>query len=395
MADFSLTTKQREFMFAKDKRLNFLSGSVRSGKTYVSVLKFLLWVAAQPADREFIMCGKTVGSLVRNCFNYIYEFIGEDNFHVVKTGGYAIVFGRRVWLQGGTDERSEGKIRGMTLAGAYCDEITLYPESFVVMLLTRLSVPGAKLWATCNPDCPGHFIKAKYIDRADELDCAVWEFLLTDNTHLPEDYLENLTKEFKGVYYNRFVLGQWVNAEGLVYPMFSQEENIVDEVPSGGHYYISMDYGTMNPTAMGLWCVTEGRGGPTAVMVKEYYYDGRAQQRLKTDEDYYNDLEEFAQGYTIQRIIIDPSAASFKACVRKRGKFAVMDANNDVLNGIRLTSSLIGNRRIKFHRSCTHTFKEFNLYSWDESQNVDAVIKDNDHCMDQIRYLCNTILRRM
>ena len=375
---FTPTEKQTKYLYAQDKRLNFLSGSVRSGKTYISVLKFLLWVASMPKDYEFIMCGKTIGSLQRNCFNYIYQFIGEENFQCSKTSKHATVFGRTVWLEGATDERAEGKIRGMTLGGAYCDEITLYPESFVVMLLTRLSLPGAKLFATCNPDNPMHFIKTKYIDRADELDCAVWNFLLTDNTHLPKEYLDNLRKEFKGVFYNRFVLGEWCKADGLVYPMFDADRQLVrTEERNYEEYCVSMDYGIQNPTAMLLWGLYNG----VWYLIDEYYHSGRDSQEQKTDQQYYNELERLCGDRRISRVYIDPSAASFITLVRQRGRFTVQGANNAVIEGIRHTASVLDEGRILINDCCQNTIREFALYSWDSKADEDTVIKENDHCL--------------
>lgn len=221
MDKFNLTYKQKQFLFYEGKRLNFLSGSVRSGKTYISLLKWALWVASMPKDSEFIMVGKTVTSLKRNCLNLLENFVGTNNFTYSTSQKMGKLFGRVVYLEGANDERSENKIRGMTLAGAYCDEVTLYPESFFSMLLSRLSVLGAKLWATCNPDSPNHYIKKNYIDREKELDCKVWDFLLTDNTFLPKEYIESVNKEYQGVFYNRFVLGQWVRAEGIIYRAFA------------------------------------------------------------------------------------------------------------------------------------------------------------------------------
>lgn len=221
MADFQLTKKQESFLFNDGKRLNFLSGSVRSGKTYISLLKWALWVASMPPECEFIMIGKTVTSLKRNCLNLLETFVGTNNFQYSTSQKTARLFGRVVYLEGANDERSEQKIRGMTLAGAYCDEVTLYPKSFFSMLLSRLSVRGAKMWATCNPDTPNHYIKKEYIDRAEELDCNVWNFLLTDNTFLPPEYIESVSKEYSGVFYNRFILGQWVRAEGIIYSKFA------------------------------------------------------------------------------------------------------------------------------------------------------------------------------
>lgn len=381
---FTPTDKQKQFLFAKDKRLNFLSGSVRSGKTYISLLKFLLWVASMPKDCEFIMVGKSIGSLQRNCFNYIYNFIGEENFRVQKSQKRAIIFGRTVWLEGALDERSEGKIRGMTLAGAYCDEVTLYPESFFVMLLTRLSVPGAKLFATCNPDNPNHYIKTKYIDRADELDCAVWNFLLTDNTHLPQDYLDNLSKEFKGVFYNRFVLGEWCKADGLVYQHF---DNVVPtEERNYSEYCLSMDYGILNPTAMLLWGYCDG----VWYIVEEYYHSGKETNEQKTDQQYYDDMCALIGNRHISYIYIDPSASSFITLVQQQGKYRVMKADNTVIEGIQHTASVLSSRKVLVNDCCARTIREFGLYSWDPKGEKDNVIKENDHAMDAVRYFVQT-----
>lgn len=218
---FNFTEKQKLFIKTEDSRLNFLCGSVRSGKTFISLIKFFLVVASSPKDYEFIMCGKTLMSLKRNCLNLMQSFVGKKNFKYSTTAKQGVLFGHTIYLEGANDESSEQKIRGMTLAGAYCDEVTLYPKSFFAMLLSRLSVKGAKLYATCNPDTPNHYIKKEYIDRAEELNCSVWNFLLTDNTFLPPEYIESVSKEYSGVFYNRFILGQWVRAEGIIYGKFA------------------------------------------------------------------------------------------------------------------------------------------------------------------------------
>ena len=381
---FTPTERQKEFLFTPDKRINLLSGSVRSGKTYISLLKFGLWVASMPPDAEFLMVGKTGGSLNRNCFGYMYQFFGEQNFHVSHGLKGSSLFGRKVWIAGANDIRSENQIRGMTLAGAYCDEVTLYPENFWVMLLTRLSYPGAKVFATCNPDNPTHYIKENYIDRADELDCAVWNFLLTDNTHLGQEYLDNITREFTGVFYERYILGKWVKAEGLVYPMF---DNVVQtEDRAYTEYYVSMDYGTMNPTAMLLFGLYDG----VWYVVKEFYHSGRDTNQQKTDAEYYEDLERLCGDRKISRVYIDPSAASFITLVRQKGKFPVQKADNTVIDGIRRTAQVIDERRLLVNDCCKNTIKEFGLYSWDEESEVDEVIKENDHAMDALRYFVQT-----
>ncbi len=359
-------------------RLNLLEGSVSSGKTWISLVLWAFWVKTMPQDGLYMMCAKSLTTLKRNCLLLLQDQVGESNFKFSLAAKEGFLFGRRVLLEGANDARSESKIRGLTLQGAYCDELTQFPEDFFAMLLSRLRMPGAKLFATTNPDSPMHWLKTNYIDRADELDFLDVKFTIDDNTELDPDYVENIKREYVGVFYERFILGNWVIASGLVYPMFDRSKHVIHAEKHGpGEYYISLDYGTINPTAMGLWRVYRG----TATMVKEYYYDSRAKRKQKTDEEYYADLEKFAEGYDIIRVIVDPSAASFKECIRRHGKFAVWDANNSVLDGIRLTATLLQAGRLKFDESCENTFDEFGAYMWDEDAGEDAVIKECDHCL--------------
>jgi PBSX family phage terminase large subunit len=282
----------------------------------------------------------------------------------------------------------------MTLQGAYCDELTLFTEDFFSMLLSRLSEPKAKLFGTTNPDSPNHWIKTNYIDRQDELDLFIMQFLIEDNTTLDSSYVESLKKEYVGVFYNRFILGLWVIAEGLVYPMFDLERHVVTECsePKDEYfeYYISIDYGTVNPCSMGLWRLERDR----AIKVKELYFDSKKKKRQATDEEYYRMLEELAGDKLISCVIVDPSAASFIETVRRHGRFSVRKANNDVLDGIRVTGTLIQNNKVFIHKSCENTIREFGVYRWDDKANEDRVIKEFDHAMDETRYICNTILKK-
>lgn len=384
--DDILTKKQQEFFKADDKRLNFLSGSVRSGKTYVSLLKFALDVVGKsPPGSQFLMCGNTLSTLKRNCLSVLLDLVGQNNFWYSINRKEGMLFGRKIYLEGASDETSEHKIRGMTLSGAYCDEITLFPQSFVSMLLTRLSTPNAKLYATCNPDSPNHYIKTEYIDAKD-LDCATWTFALRDNTFLTEEFLESMEKEFKGVFYRRFILGEWCKAEGLVYPMFS-DANVVPTVERNYEQYcVSMDYGILNPTAMILW----GLCGGVWYAVREYYHSGRETNEQKTDEQYYRELERLCGDLYVSYVYIDPSASSFITLVRQRGRFHVVHANNAVMEGIQHTASALDEKRIMINDCCQMTIREFGLYSWDSKSDGDAVIKENDHAMDAVRYFVQT-----
>ena len=374
------------------KRINLLEGSVRSGKTWISLVLWAFWVATMPKDKLYLMCAKSLTTLKRNCLILLQELVGKRNFTFSVPAKEGLLFGRRVLFEGANDARSESKIRGMTLQGAYCDELTQIPEDFFTMLLSRLSVPGAKLIATTNPDSPGHWLKENYIDRADELDFLDLKFTIDDNTTLDPEYVENIKREYTGVFYDRFILGKWCLAEGLVYDL-AGTHYIVDELPEGDYrYYISMDYGTLNPCSMGLWALDDAQG--TAYRVREYYYSGRDKKSLKTDEEYYEALETLAGDLPIEAVIIDPSAASFIATIRRHGRFSVRKAKNDVLPGIRLTATLLRRGKIKILRCCEDAIREFGLYCWDPKSQEDKVLKENDHAMDDIRYFAMTILRK-
>ena len=395
------TPKQRELLRLwqtnKLKRINLLSGSVRSGKTWISLVLWAFWVATMPKEKNYLMTAKSLTTLKRNVLDLLTELVGEKNFTFSIAQKQALLFGRKIYLEGANDARAESKIRGMTLQGAYCDELTLYGENFFTMMLSRLSEPNAKLFATTNPDTPMHWLNKKYIERGHELNMLLMTFLIDDNTFLDPNYVEELKKEYVGVFYDRFIRGLWVVAEGLVYPRFSKADNVTEDIPESGTYYISIDYGTLNTFSAGLWCVSDGK----AVRIKEYYHSGRDTKRQLTDEEYhaalekliqYTDSEGILQEYEIDRVVIDPSAASFIACMRRHGKFRVKHAVNTVIDGIRNVTSMLNSQRLFIHSSCKDSIKEFGLYSWDDKAQEDKVIKENDHAMDDIRYFVNTIL---
>ena len=395
------TPKQRELLRLwqtnKLNRINLLSGSVRSGKTWISLVLWAFWVATMPKEKNYLMTAKSLTTLKRNVLDLLTELVGEKNFTFSIAQKQALLFGRKIYLEGANDARAESKIRGMTLQGAYCDELTLYGEDFFTMMLSRLSEPNAKLFATTNPDSPMHWLNKQYIERRHKLSMMLMTFLIDDNTFLDPSYVEELKKEYVGVFYDRFIKGEWVLAEGRVYPGFSEIDNVTEDIPEGGTYYISIDYGTLNPFSAGLWCVSDGK----AVRIKEYYHSGRDTKRQLTDEEYhaelekliqYTDSEGVLQEYEIDRVVIDPSAASFIACMRRHGKFRVKHAVNTVIDGIRNVTSMLNSKRLFIHSSCKDSIKEFGLYSWDDKAHEDKVIKENDHAMDDIRYFVNTIL---
>ncbi len=388
------TPKQAElirlFKLNKLRRINILHGSVRSGKTWISLVLWSLWVAIMPEDKSYLMVGKTLISLKRNCLDLLQSLVGEENFSYSFSAKEGRLFGRKIYLEGVNDVRSESKIRGMTLQGAYCDELTLFTEDFFTMLLSRLSEHGAKLFATTNPDTPFHWVNEKYIERQNELDMLVLPFLIEDNTFLDPEYIESLKKEYTGVFYDRFILGLWVVASGLIYPFFDEKKCCGGDV-KGDDYYISVDYGTLNPCSMGLWAVDYEK--EIATRIREFYYDGRKKGKQLTDSEYYEHLEELAGDLDIECVVVDPSAASFIAEIRKHGRFDVRGADNEVLDGIRLTGKLLKNGNLRIATRCKNAIKEFKAYSWDEkSTEKDKPNKQNDHAMDDTRYFCKTIL---
>lgn len=372
----------------KLQRINLLEGSVSSGKTWISLVCWGFWLATMPQNQLYLMCGKSLTTLKRNCLIPLEAMFGQSNFSFSTSAKEAYLFGRRVLLEGANDARSEGKIRGLTLQGAYCDELTLFPKDFFVMLLSRLRVPGAKLIATTNPDSPQHWLKREYIDRMAELDMLTMRFLLEDNTTLDPQYVAAVKAEYTGVFYRRFILGEWCVAEGLIYPMFDKAVHVKSLPHPQGEWYVSVDYGTLNAFSAGLWCYD----GTTAYRVAEYYYSGREQKRQRTNTQYLQSIQQLTAGKSISAVIVDPSAASFIAELRQAG-FLVRKGKNDVVEGIRRTAAALEQGKLLFSPDCKNSFREFALYRWDESSSQDRPIKENDHAMDDIRYFVSTILR--
>jgi PBSX family phage terminase large subunit len=368
-------------------------GAIRSGKTSLMTLAFVDWAMKNYSGQRFGLCGKTVESCCKNLVlpfrrlgwarrRYAMKWRGKDKELVVQAGDRTNVFE----VFGGHDERSFELIQGRTLAGVLLDEVALMPRSFVEQATGRCSVDGSRLWFNCNPGPPQHWFYEEWIKKAAERNALHLHFTMADNPGLSDKIRARYEGMYTGVFYRRYILGEWCVAEGLVYDF--GEENIVDTVPEGGEYYISVDYGTMNPFSAGLWSLA----GARAVRVAEYYYSGRATMAQRTDEEYCDEVIRLAGDRPIRQVIVDPSAASFIAALRKRG-FTVVKANNDVMDGIRRVSEFLRAGNIKIARGCRDAIAEFGLYRWDEKKTEDTVIKENDHAMDEIRYFANTILR--
>lgn len=369
------------------KRINILEGSVSSGKTWISLLLWALWVSKMPLDGQYMMCAKSLTTLKRNCLVLLQELVGERIFTFSISAKEGQLFGRKILFEGANDMRSESKIRGLTLQGAYCDELTQFPEDFFSMLLSRLRKPSAKLFATTNPDSPSHWLKVKYLDRAESLDLLDVTFLLEDNSTLPADYVENIKNEYVGVFYERFILGRWVVAEGAIYPEYEQAIADVPNTPIEAKA-LSIDYGTQNPFAALFW---EKHGG-IWYAVDEYYYSGRTTNKQKTDDEYGQDMDNFVSKYLLVgekvETIIDPSAASFIALLKKKTWSKVRAADNAVEDGIRETASAMYRGLIKFSPALTAWKKEVQGYVWEEDS--EKPVKEADHLMDSMRYFVKT-----
>ena len=370
-------------------------GAVRSGKTSIMMWAFVRWAMENFSGQRFGICGKTVDSCSKNIIvPFTAMTLAKEKYTMRWRRSEKILEVRRGtttnWFEvfGGKDESSAALIQGRTLAGVLLDEVALMPRSFVEQALARCSVDGNKKWFSCNPESPQHWFYLEWIKKHDKRNALYLHFTMRDNPGLTEKVIEQYESMFSGVFYDRFIRGLWVVAEGLVYPMFD-ERNITDEVPESGEYYMSCDYGTLNPFSAGLWCWN----GKVATRVREYYYSGRDERSNKTDEEYYIELEKLAGDLPVKSVVIDPSAASFIEVIRRHKRFRVQKAVNDVIPGIATTARYIQDGTIKVYRSCKDAIREFGLYRWDEKATEDKPIKENDHAMDDIRYFTMTILR--
>ena len=370
-------------------------GAVRSGKTMAMGLSFFLWAMSSFQGQRFGVCGKTISSLRRNVLSEILprlEGLGAS-WKEKRTENLVTVrfLGRenRFYIFGGRDESSASLIQGITFAGILLDEVALMPRSFVEQACARCSVAGSRLWFNCNPAGPSHWFYQTWILEAEKRNCLRLHFTMEDNPSLTREIRERYERLYTGVFYRRFIQGQWAQAEGRVYDFF--ERSMVQSVPKGPFekWYISCDYGTVNPTSMGLW----GKCGGIWYRVKEFYFSSRQAQRQMTDEEYAAALQNLAGERSITAVIVDPSAASFIEVLRRRG-WRVKKADNDVLSGIRLTSDALKEGKLVICEGCDDLIREMDEYVWDLSSGTkDRVKKEHDHAMDDMRYFVSTVLK--
>ncbi len=378
----------------KNKDAIICDGAVRSGKTVCMSLSFIVWSFYDFDDTSFALCGKTVTSLKRNLITPMLPILRSLGFickEIVSKNYIEISYkGRtnRFYLFGGKDEGSAALIQGMTLGGVLLDEVALMPRSFVEQAIARCSLEKSRLWFNCNPEHPMHWFYQEWIKKADSKNCLYLHFTMKDNPGLTDNIRKRYEALYSGAFYQRFVEGKWVAAYGTVYQMFNEVRHVKEPPRICEMYYASCDYGTVNPCSIGLWGLYQGKW----YRIKEYYYNSRVIGEQRTDLEHYRSLEELTKGYEIEAVIIDPSAASFIQCIRREGKFKVIPAKNDVLDGIRKVSDALKQEIIYFSPCCKDTLREFSLYRWDEKSLKDAPRKEDDHAMDDLRYFVSTVI---
>ncbi len=370
-------------------------GAVRSGKTLCMSVSFAAWAMATFSGGAFALCGKTIRSVRRNVAVPLLSALRGLGFEVrekLSSNLIEVACGNVVntfYLFGGKDEGSAALIQGMTLCGVLFDEAALMPRSFVEQAVARCSVGGSKLWFNCNPEYPRHWFCTEWVKKAEEKHLLYLHFTMRDNPSLSPEMLRRYETLYSGAFYRRFVLGEWVASEGLVYPFMSDDEMLSDppEEPCE-EYVISCDYGTVNPSSFGLW----GRVRGVWYRLAEYYYSSQREGIARTDEEHYEGLCRLAGERPVRRVIVDPSAASFIEVIKRHGVFRVTPGVNDVLSGIRRVSCALKQGEIRICKTCEDSIREFGLYCWDSSGR-DFPKKENDHAMDDIRYFVSTWLQ--
>ena len=375
-------------------------GSIRSGKTSISFVAYIDWLMREFNGQEFIAMGVTVRTAERNIIEpYTRLGYAQKRYKLDYNRGRGVLTIKQgdrtnyVQVFGAPNERSYEPILGMTAAGCFIDQVELCNRKAVETALGRCSVDGSRYFFNCNPAYPTHWFREEWILQAKQKNALYLRFTMDDNPALSETIKTRFRNQYHGVFYQRYILGEWVVAEGLVYQFDSPDEYTCSreeaQAVSMGRWYISIDYGITNPFAAILWRVTPNR----AYAVKEYYFDSKKEGRRKTDAEHLQSVKELARGHVIEDIVIDPSATSFKEEIYRDGQFGVIDADNNVLEGIMVTDQMLHDGSVKISEDCANWIREMGLYRWDDKEGRDKVIKSEDHACDAGRYMCNTILK--
>lgn len=384
----SFSQKQTEYLMNCNHRWNVKTGATRSGKTFLDYFVIPKRILKCRQNGLIVLLGNTKGTLERNILEPMRSIWSPELVGQISSNNTVIIFGKKCYALGADKINQVSKLQGAAFEYCYGDEITTWHEDVFQMLKSRLSCPNSCFDGTCNPESPMHWFK-KFLES--DADIYQQAYTIDDNPFLDPTFVENLKNEYSGtVYYDRFILGKWALASGLVYPMFKVGRLEDVSILKKGRWFISVDYGTYNPFSAGLWCVA----GEKAYRIKEFYYSGRKSLMPKTDEEYYSELEKLAGDRYIERVIIDPSASSFIETIKRHGSFRVLNANNEVVSGIRNVATALNKGMIQILPECKDSITEFGLYSWNDKSVQDEPIKENDHAMDEIRYFVRTVLRR-
>ncbi len=400
----------RSIYEAEGARIALWTGAISAGKTVASTLAFIMALVRAPMTGLVVITGYTIPTIEKNIIDVLMNPAGpfgpfSQYIHHTRGSTTAIMFGRVVHLIGASDVRAEGRLRGSTVVLALADEVTLMPEGFFTMLLSRLRVPGARLLASSNPDSPMHWLRKNFLLRANEpgMNLKHWHFTIDDNPSLEQSYIDAIKAEYVGLWYRRFIEGLWVLAEGAVFDAWDADLCVVDRLPPIVFAVAcGIDYGTTNPFAAEMICL--GHDG-RLYLTSEYYWDSKAQRRQLTDYEYAIAVQQWMANMPVpgasgselvgvhpKYIVIDPSAASFRLQMSKIG-LSSYAGENDVMDGLRTVASLIATRRLLVHRSCKAFIDQAPSYTWDPKaaeKGEDAPIKIDDHALDAARYGIHT-----
>lgn len=390
---FPLSKKQREAFLNCNGKINIFEGPVRAGKSFVSLLAFIEFCVSG-IKGEAAICGYTEKTIKRNVIIPLQNLLGESMKYMSHKGELWIG-PRRCHIISGNKEDSKNSLTGSTLACILIDEVVLLPESFFSMAITRISLKGAKIIATCNPDSAHHWLKKNFIDRAEETGTKVFSFDIRDNPSNDESYIEFLSNQYSGVWKERMVYGKWVMAEGSVFPFFSESLHVIDQTPKTAvEYVVGIDYGINNPTVFLLLGWDPNRKDYNFWVEKEYYFESKESgASQKSDYELVNDFMAFISGKAIKAIYIDPSALSLKREMHRQGVKGIFSAKNDVLAGIRFLSQNLSENKLKISRRCPNTIKEICNYVWDQKASISGIDKPKkwlDHAVDALRYVMYT-----
>lgn len=390
--------RQRAFIKYAKAKMNIATGSVRAGKTIACTIAWIDFLMEGP-DADYAMLGKSLGTLKRNVINDMFDILGKGNaYWVDRQQGEMSVLGKRVYGIGAATEEAEERIRGATFAGAYCDEANLYPQSVWLQLQARLSITGARTYANCNPDSPYHWFYREVL-RNKNIDKKIWQFTMDDNLSLSEEYKRQLKAQYSGVFYKRFIEGEWCVADGKIYDTFDTKKHVIDTKPiidsipmQCREYYIGCDQGTSVTCSWSPICKDKRTG--IQYKLGEYYYEAKEERHQKDDAQYFRDFEEFINKYIPVQfrhnlpVYGDPAASSWDAMLTNH-QYNYRHADNDVLEGIKYVLTQLNSGKLFFDKSCKRTIEEYENYCWDEKaqeKGEDKPRKMFDHACDSDRY---------